>query len=137
VRRTVFFALVLAFVLAAATTASARVIQRAQTHQRFGSVTASGKVSYQERFVSVKVVNIPSRKVWATLSVACLRPDNTARVASQSVKSRMAPFTLTVRRPRVAGRRPHCFASATAELAQQLLPADFTSSIYIKLSAWR
>jgi hypothetical protein len=117
-----------------ASTASARVVQRAHTDQRFGIVSAGGAIRQSERYVSFKVVSVPSRTLMATLSVACIRADNSVAVARKNVKRRMAPFTLTVRRPRSGSR---CFASASAQLAQQLLPQGFRSSIWAKLTARR
>jgi hypothetical protein len=133
-RRLLVLAALVACALATASPASARVVQRAHTDKRFGYVTAGGRIGPQERFVSVKAVSVPYRTMRVTLSFACIRRDNTVAIRQNNVERRMAPFTLTLRRPRTGDR---CFASATARLAQQLLPQNFTSSIYIKLSARR
>jgi hypothetical protein len=132
-RRLLLLSLLAAFALTAST-ASARVVQRAHSDQRFGVVSVGGNIGPQERLVQLKVVSVPSRTMRVTLAVACVRSNNTVAVARKNADHRMAPFTLTVRRPRSGSR---CFASASAQLAQQLLPQGFRSSIWAKLTARR
>jgi hypothetical protein len=117
-----------------ASPASARVVQRAHTDKRFGDVSVGGGIGPRERVVSVRAVSVPYRTMRVTFSFACIRRDNTVAIKNNNVERRMAPFTLTLRRPRTGNR---CFANATARLAQQLLPQNFTSSIYLKMTARR